>query len=76
MQSEAGREETSDQASVLIEDMLIQLNRSRTSPLETRRRIFRDLQRQLHPDKNINNAEVAKPAFQKLMESRELFLKE
>ncbi|CAE7726925.1 Acaa1a, partial [Symbiodinium microadriaticum] len=44
-------------------------DRTRSSPLEERKKVFRDLQRQLHPDKNLHDQEAAKLAFQKLMES-------
>ena len=40
------------------EDMLKQLDRARSQPLEDRKKVFKDLQRQLHPDKNIDQAEV------------------
>eukprot|EP00439_Symbiodinium_sp_Y106_P016034 s8523_g2.t1 len=49
-------------------------DRTRSSPLEERKKVFRDLQRQLHPDKNLHDQEAAKLAFQKLMESRDSYL--
>mmetsp|Transcript_108148 Transcript_108148/g.187756 ORF Transcript_108148/g.187756 Transcript_108148/m.187756 type:complete len:1043 (-) Transcript_108148:116-3244(-) len=50
------------------------LEHARTQPLEERKKVFRDLQRQLHPDKNIDQADAAKLAFQRLMEQRASFL--
>ncbi|CAJ1362755.1 unnamed protein product [Effrenium voratum] len=40
------------QAEKLVNEMRQQLQHSRGEPLQVRRLIFRDLQRQLHPDKN------------------------
>eukprot|EP00913_Durusdinium_trenchii_P011984 g11259.t1 len=47
-----------------------QLQHTCGEPLQVRKLIFRDLQRQLHPDKNTHCEEAAKHAFQKLMEER------
>ncbi|CAJ1453622.1 unnamed protein product [Effrenium voratum] len=58
------------QAEKLVNEMRQQLQHSRGEPLQVRRLIFRDLQRQLHPDKNTECEEAAKHAFQKLMEER------
>lgn len=54
--------------------MMHQLDHSRSKSLDERKKVFKDLQRQLHPDKNIEQAEAAKQAFQKLMEQRGPFL--
>jgi DnaJ-class molecular chaperone len=54
--------------------MMKKLDKARSLPLEERKRVFKDLQRQLHPDKNMEQAEAAKLAFQKLMEQRGSFL--
>eukprot|EP00403_Amphidinium_massartii_P018746 CAMPEP_0178420620 /NCGR_PEP_ID=MMETSP0689_2-20121128/26227_1 /TAXON_ID=160604 /ORGANISM="Amphidinium massartii, Strain CS-259" /LENGTH=1043 /DNA_ID=CAMNT_0020042109 /DNA_START=1 /DNA_END=3132 /DNA_ORIENTATION=+ len=62
------------QSRSLISDMEKQLERNKNESLETRKRIFKDLQRQLHPDKNMDQPESAKLAFQKLMEQRATFL--
>jgi hypothetical protein len=51
-----------------------QLDQSRNKPLDERKHIFRELQRQLHPDKNPDCPEAAKLAFQHLMESRAEYL--
>lgn len=53
-----------------------QLDQARSKPIEDRKKLFKDLQRQLHPDKNIEQAEAAKMAFQKLMEQRQDFLRD
>jgi len=44
-------------------------------PLERRRAIFRDLQRKLHPDKNVEREESAKMAFQALMSRKGMYLR-
>jgi hypothetical protein len=56
--------------------MMNQLDRARSKPADERKRIFKDLQRSLHPDKNLEQAEAAKLAFQKLMEQRDSFLRD
>jgi hypothetical protein len=61
-------------ASCLSVDMMKRLDDARSKPLDERKKVFKDLQRELHPDKNIDQAEAAKLAFQKLMEQREPFL--
>lgn len=61
-------------AEPLIRDMRQQLDKARRESLEVRKKVFKELQRQLHPDKNPDNAEAAKLAFQSLMESRGPFL--
>lgn len=61
-------------ASSLMDTVMKQIDRTRSSPLEERKKVFRDLQRQLHPDKNLHDQEAAKLAFQKLMESRDSYL--
>lgn len=54
------------------------LDDTRSRPLEERKRIFKELQRTLHPDKNMatpEQEEAAKMAFQKLMEERAFYFK-
>lgn len=65
-------EHSSDDLIAEIED---ELDRSRGQPLQERRRIFRELQRRLHPDKNPTNQESSKFAFQYLMDSRQSYLR-
>mmetsp|Transcript_56610 Transcript_56610/g.132832 ORF Transcript_56610/g.132832 Transcript_56610/m.132832 type:complete len:1004 (-) Transcript_56610:124-3135(-) len=67
-------EDPESRSQSLITDMEKQLEKSKHEPLETRKRIFKDLQRQLHPDKNMDQPETAKLAFQKLMEQRATYL--
>jgi len=55
--------------------MIQQLKETREEPLIERKRVFRELQRQLHPDKNVDCAEEAKLAFQELMQQRTAYLK-
>eukprot|EP00931_Biecheleriopsis_adriatica_P057004 TRINITY_DN33807_c0_g1_i2.p1 TRINITY_DN33807_c0_g1~~TRINITY_DN33807_c0_g1_i2.p1 ORF type:complete len:824 (+),score=182.64 TRINITY_DN33807_c0_g1_i2:93-2564(+) len=62
-------------AELLVEEMMGHLEQSREEPLHVRKLIFRDLQRQLHPDKNTECEEAAKHAFQKLMEQRTGYLR-
>eukprot|EP00930_Biecheleria_cincta_P027000 TRINITY_DN18975_c0_g1_i1.p1 TRINITY_DN18975_c0_g1~~TRINITY_DN18975_c0_g1_i1.p1 ORF type:complete len:404 (-),score=69.71 TRINITY_DN18975_c0_g1_i1:17-1228(-) len=59
----------------LIADIDDELDRSRGQPLQERRRIFRELQRRLHPDKNPSNQESSKFAFQYLMDSRQSYFR-
>jgi hypothetical protein len=56
------------------ESMLKQLEETRGETFAERKRVFRDLQRQLHPDKNTANEEEAKLAFQELMQQRTSYL--
>ncbi|CAK0876770.1 unnamed protein product, partial [Prorocentrum cordatum] len=51
-----------------------ELDRTINEPLEARKKIFRELQRKLHPDKNPDQEDGAKFAFQKLMERRGVYL--
>lgn len=60
-------------ASIVVE-MLQHLEQTKTEPSAVRKVVFRDLQRQLHPDKNSEIEEAAKIAFQKLMELRSQYL--
>jgi len=62
-------------AASLVAEMTRELDQTRLQPLMVRKRIFRDLQRQLHPDKNVDQEEAAKLAFQQLMERREAYLR-
>ena len=42
--------------------------------MQARKRIFRELQREHHPDKNLEDPETAKATFQYLMAQRATFL--
>mmetsp|Transcript_30326 Transcript_30326/g.67971 ORF Transcript_30326/g.67971 Transcript_30326/m.67971 type:complete len:478 (+) Transcript_30326:64-1497(+) len=68
------QEDPEAQADLLVNEMREQLQHTRKEPLQVRKLIFRDLQRQLHPDKNTECEEAAKFAFQKLMEERRAYL--
>jgi len=57
-----------------VQSVLEELERTKGEPLEARKRIFKELQRRLHPDKNLEYPEAAKLAFQRLMESRGSYL--
>jgi len=59
----------------LIQEMEEMLLETRDQPLVQRQRIFRDLQRRLHPDKNATCAEAAKLAFQELMDRKRVYLR-
>lgn len=71
---EKAQQEASKKANSLLDRVMKQLDSTRSSPLEERKKVFRDLQRQLHPDKNPDDQEAAKLAFQRLMESRDSYL--
>merc|ERR1712125_178304 len=58
----------------LIAPVSLQLQQTQDKPLSERKRIFRELQRQLHPDKNVEEPEIAKLAFQRLMDFRLSYL--
>merc|ERR1712232_302357 len=58
----------------LIAPVSLQLQQPQDKPLSERKRIFRELQRQLHPDKNVEEPEIAKLAFQRLMDHRLSYL--
>lgn len=62
-------------ADSLIAAMTQQLQETHGQPLEERKRLFRELQRQLHPDKNVECEEAAKLAFQELMQQRASYLR-
>eukprot|EP00930_Biecheleria_cincta_P022773 TRINITY_DN16572_c0_g1_i1.p1 TRINITY_DN16572_c0_g1~~TRINITY_DN16572_c0_g1_i1.p1 ORF type:complete len:503 (+),score=112.89 TRINITY_DN16572_c0_g1_i1:135-1643(+) len=51
------------------------MDRTRGLSLQERRKTFRELQRHIHPDKNLAEQDAAKLAFQYLMDNRNSFLK-
>jgi len=55
--------------------MMERIESTRSEPLHVRKNIFRDLQRQLHPDKNMHCSEAATQAFQQLMDLRQGYLR-
>lgn len=59
-----------------IVSMNRQLDETRMAPLTERKRVFRELQRQLHPDKNVDCEDDAKMAFQELMQLRAGYLRD
>eukprot|EP00931_Biecheleriopsis_adriatica_P066606 TRINITY_DN40925_c0_g1_i1.p1 TRINITY_DN40925_c0_g1~~TRINITY_DN40925_c0_g1_i1.p1 ORF type:complete len:201 (+),score=58.66 TRINITY_DN40925_c0_g1_i1:812-1414(+) len=84
-ESEVDQDETGDVAELadqedheglMVVRMEQKLEQTRGQPIAMRRKIFRDLQRQLHPDKNGRCSEAAKLAFQKLMDERGWYLRE
>jgi len=66
---------TQTSADARIASMILQLKETREEPLAERKRLFRELQRQLHPDKNMDRAAEAKLAFQELMQQRAAYLR-
>lgn len=74
-QPEDNEEDVEKLTELLVSEMQQQLQHTSGEPLQVRRLIFRDLQRQLHPDKNTHCEEAAKHAFQKLMQERQSYLK-
>lgn len=71
---EKQQEAAEKKASSLMDRVMKQIDSTRDAPLEERKKVFKDLQRQLHPDKNPHDQEAAKLAFQKLMENRNIYL--
>merc|ERR1712232_28763 len=63
-------------AEELVGPVSLQLQQTQCKSLTERKRIFRELQRQLHPDKNTHEPDVAKLAFQRLMDHRATYLSE
>eukprot|EP00933_Yihiella_yeosuensis_P061818 TRINITY_DN64683_c0_g1_i1.p1 TRINITY_DN64683_c0_g1~~TRINITY_DN64683_c0_g1_i1.p1 ORF type:complete len:449 (-),score=61.12 TRINITY_DN64683_c0_g1_i1:93-1355(-) len=62
-------------AATLIDQLEELLQASAAQPFVERRRVFRDLQRRFHPDKNIEDPESAKLVFQHLMDRQRGFLR-
>eukprot|EP00929_Paragymnodinium_shiwhaense_P112159 TRINITY_DN80416_c0_g1_i1.p1 TRINITY_DN80416_c0_g1~~TRINITY_DN80416_c0_g1_i1.p1 ORF type:complete len:720 (-),score=161.61 TRINITY_DN80416_c0_g1_i1:65-2224(-) len=67
-----------DRSQVLMSEMERELDRTRSAPVQERKRVFHDLQRRFHPDKNMASEEseitAVKLVFQRLMERRRLYL--
>lgn len=63
-----------ERAESMVENVHKQLHSTRSSSLEDRKKLFRDLQRQFHPDKQMEDQEAAKLVFQRLMEMRDVYL--
>jgi len=59
----------------MVAKVLKELEQTRNEPLEARKKVFKDLQRRLHPDKNLDCPEAAKLAFQQLMDNRVMYLR-
>lgn len=74
MAKERQQEAAEKKASSLMDSVMKQIDNTRSAPLEERKKVFKELQRQLHPDKNPQEQEAAKLAFQKLMENRNVYL--
>eukprot|EP00747_Dinoflagellata_sp_TGD_P180383 gnl/TRDRNA2_/TRDRNA2_32754_c0_seq1.p1 gnl/TRDRNA2_/TRDRNA2_32754_c0~~gnl/TRDRNA2_/TRDRNA2_32754_c0_seq1.p1 ORF type:complete len:731 (-),score=111.06 gnl/TRDRNA2_/TRDRNA2_32754_c0_seq1:65-2086(-) len=62
-------------AQSLIAGIAKELERTRTGSLDDRKKTFKDLQKKYHPDKNIDDPEAAKMAFQHLMDKRQEYLR-
>eukprot|EP00415_Alexandrium_ostenfeldii_P002657 UN2657 len=58
----------------LVDMMKESLESTRNEPLAVRRQTFRELMRQLHPDKNLDREVEAKSAFQELMQLKAGYL--
>ncbi|CAJ1402730.1 unnamed protein product [Effrenium voratum] len=59
----------------LIAQLEEEMQKTRVLPLEERKRVFKDLQRRFHPDKNPLEEQSATLAFQHLMDSRHSYLR-
>ncbi|CAE7198361.1 unnamed protein product [Symbiodinium sp. CCMP2592] len=60
----------------LLTEMKDTLAATHNEPMAVRRKVFRELQRKLHPDKNAHCREAAKIAFQQLMDQQSKYLNE
>lgn len=67
--------ETMEQRELLVRQVEDSMAKSRQQPLAMRRKIFRELQRKLHPDKN-EGCDAFKLAFQDLMDRQREYLRE
>ena len=59
----------------LIAQLEEEMTKTRHHTLEERKKVFKDLQRRFHPDKNLSEEVSATLAFQHLMDSRSTYLK-
>lgn len=66
---------TMEQRELLVRHVEESMAKSRQQPLAMRRKIFRELQRKLHPDKN-KGCDAFKLAFQDLMDRQREYLRE
>lgn len=63
------------QADALIAEMEERLAQTKYASSSERKKVFRDLQRRYHPDKNTESCDVAKLVFQRLMDNQRSYLK-
>jgi hypothetical protein len=61
-------------AEALLASAKAQMERTKGEPIDARKKLFKEFQRDLHPDKNPDCPEAAKLAFQQLMDSRGSYL--
>merc|ERR1712232_37606 len=66
----AGFSNVEADARSVFDEVWDKLSRTRGDPMVERRALFREFQRKLHPDKNLEDLEVATLAFQWLMDAR------
>lgn len=66
--------EDARRVNLLIDEVERTLGRTRNMPAGERKKVFRELQRRFHPDKNAECAEISKLVFQRLMDSRRSYL--
>mmetsp|Transcript_149129 Transcript_149129/g.211938 ORF Transcript_149129/g.211938 Transcript_149129/m.211938 type:complete len:98 (+) Transcript_149129:1-294(+) len=71
-----GKKIVEEQTERLLTEMKDTLAATHNEPVAVRRKVFRELQRKLHPDKNAHCREAAKIAFQQLMDQQSKYLKE
>jgi hypothetical protein len=76
MEAEEARSLPAQQGIIFIRQIEEELVRATSMPLQQREKVFRDLQRRYHPDKNLQCPEAAKLAFQRLMQERTSFLRD
>jgi len=66
--------EISRRTTALIEEVEQMLASTEGRPASERKKVFRDLQRRFHPDKNAETIEISKVVFQRLMDNRRSYL--
>jgi len=68
-------DQVTERTNELIAMLDAEMSSTKDRPLEARRRVFKDLQRRFHPDKNPAEEHAATLAFQHLMASRQGYLR-
>lgn len=74
LEAKSTNDDPSKLADLLVVEVEQELEKARQLSLHEKQKVFRDLQRRFHPDKNLQFPEAAKLAFQRLMQAQGVFL--